>query len=330
MKRVEAIVRKEDSEEAAKMLSECNIVYTVQRAEVGCEACFLYSTVVPDDVVDELLDKLSNSVDLRHKENTISVIDVDATISTHLDRLQRKTVNSEARPSTLETVTQPLDRFMRFSPDIFAMVSIATMVALIGLFLNNVATIVGAMLISPLLGPTSAVIVNGSLGRVGRLARAQVLSLSLVVTVIALSFVSTAIMASFARLELTEEIVNRSMVSVVDIAVASLLGAAGGLSLVTQLPEALVGVAIAAALIPPSCVVGIGFAFADPRIFGGAAMLTLSNLLGLELGGILVLRLKGFGPRKYYEKRMARRFSLYSLLVLAAILGLLALLIAYR
>jgi uncharacterized membrane protein len=67
------------------------------------------------------------------------------------------------------------------------MAMFATLIAMAGLFLDNVAIVIGAMLLSPLLGPINAFAVNANLGRVHKLLTSQLSILSLLGAVIVLS-----------------------------------------------------------------------------------------------------------------------------------------------
>jgi uncharacterized membrane protein len=81
-------------------------------------------------------------------------------------------------------------------------------------------------------------------------------------------------------------------------------------------------VAIAAALVPPATVTGIGIAFFDYEIFTGGLLLTSSNIIGLILGCMIVFFLKGVTPRKYYERSSAKKYLIISI-IFFAFLGLL-------
>jgi uncharacterized membrane protein len=70
------------------------------------------------------------------------------------------------------------------------------------------------------------------------------------------------------------------------------------------------------ALVPPAVVVGIGIALFSFPTFAGAFLLTISNVLGLELGGTATFAAMEVLPRRHYEKKIAKRYSLYTLLIL--------------
>jgi len=114
-----------------------------------------------------------------------------------------------------------------------------------------------------------------------------------------------------------------------DIGIGLILGLAGGLALVTAVPEILVGVGVASALLPPAAVAGIGLALMNNGLFFGALILTMVYLVGLELGCTIMLRVKGVRPRKFYQKVEARKHSAYFIITFSILLIIL-MIIVYR
>jgi uncharacterized hydrophobic protein (TIGR00341 family) len=206
----------------------------------------------------------------------------------------------------------------------------ATLVAFSGLLLNNVAIVIGAMLLSPLLGPLNAFAVNTNLGRLRKVAVSQLSILGLLIAIIVLSGVATFVISQFVSIPLNSaQIVLRSHASFSDILIALVLGLAGGLALFVALPELLVGVAIAVALVPPATVAGIGMALEDVGLFAGALTLTFVYLVGLELGTSVMLRIRWVSPRRYYQKGEARVKFAYSIAILATLFVILGAIIYF-
>jgi uncharacterized hydrophobic protein (TIGR00271 family) len=175
----------------------------------------------------------------------------------------------------------------------------ATMIALAGLFLDNVAILIGAMLLSPLLGPINAFAVNANLGRIRKLARSQAAVLPLLAAIVILAAIITFLASHIVELPTnTTQIAIRNHATLTDILIALILGLAAGIALFVGFPEILVGVAIAVAIEPPAAVSGIGLALFNTNLFIGALILTLIYLFGLQLGSTLMLRIRGVLPRK--------------------------------
>jgi uncharacterized hydrophobic protein (TIGR00271 family) len=83
-------------------------------------------------------------------------------------------------------------------------------------------------------------------------------------------------------------------------------GVAGVTSLMTGVSSALVGVAIAVALIPPAATVGIGLAWGIPTLAVGSAILVAVNVLSINLAALLVLWYSGYRPQKFFQVGEAR------------------------
>ena len=328
LKRVDVVVTKEEEAKVEEVLRSSELLYSKLKTESADTPTITFDLVVPEEVLDDLITNLSNRVDLRKKENMITVYDVQISISKFLEKLQQSK-HAEAHQNPLEGIVQPLEKYLKFNRDVVLMLMLATLIALFGLFLNNVTIIIGAMLISPILGPINLVSVNACLGKVPKVLRGEALLFVMLLISILFAAGCTFFAAHIIQLPLTDQILSRTSVSDIDVAVSLVLGVAGGMALVTALPEILVGVAVAAALIPPMAVVGLGIGLGNTSIIVGSLLLTLSNLFGLKAGSIVALLSKGVSPRRYYEKGKARRYGLYLLVTFAVILLILSLLISY-
>lgn len=168
-------------------------------------------------------------------------------------------------------------------------------VATMGLVLNSPAVIIGAMLISPLMGPILSAGLSLATGDLILGVRAIVnLFLSCLV---AISF-SVLLVALIPFKEMTAEIVARTQPNTLDLIVALFSGAIGSIAVcretkgvVTSIP----GVAIAVALMPPLCVVGYGIGLAlsfdsgeGMRAARGGGLLFLTNLVAISFTAMLV------------------------------------------
>jgi uncharacterized hydrophobic protein (TIGR00271 family) len=168
-------------------------------------------------------------------------------------------------------------------------------IATLGLVLNSPAVIIGAMLISPLMGP----ILSGGLSLASGdviLGVRALLNLGLSCAVAITFAVLLVVLLPFK--EMTNEIAVRTQPTTLDLVVAFFSGAIGSIAtckqvkgVVTSIP----GVAIAVALMPPLCVVGygVGFAFSvsgseGMRIARGGGLLFLTNLVAITFTAMLV------------------------------------------
>lgn len=328
MNKIEVTVTKEEASKVEDLLKKTELVYLSSEVEIEGEKCRYYSIVLPDDLTEKLVTDISSIIDLRLRENTISIVCVEGAVSTYLDRLKEKVAKKSTPTSPLERLVESTDRYTRLNKDVLTMALFATMIALAGLFLDNVAIVIGAMLLSPLLGPINAFAVNANLGRIRKLAKSQAAVLLLLASIIIVAAIITLLAAQLVTLsENTNQIAIRTHAGLIDVLIALILGLAAGLALLVGFPEILVGVAIAVAIVPPAAVTGIGLALLNINLVLGAFVLTLVYLLGLQLGSTLILRIRGVLPRRYYQQSEAKKRSAYSILVLALLLALLTLIV---
>ena len=184
----------------------------------------------------------------------------------------------------------------QFDAVYFAMMIFACLVALMGLLLNSPAVIIGAMLISPLMGPILAcglalTTAEWSLGK----KALRNLGLS-VAEVVLIAVIATAL--SPLR-EATPEILVRTNPNLMDLLIAFFSGLAGTVALAARKPgfTILPGVAIATAVMPPLATVGYGVGTRQWTIASGAFMLFFTNFTAIVLSASLVFLLIGFRPQ---------------------------------
>jgi uncharacterized membrane protein len=126
-----------------------------------------------------------------------------------------------------------------------------------------------------------------------------------------------------ANLEPTNEILSRTSPNLLDLLVALLSGAAAAYALSrSQLAGALPGVAIAAALVPPLCVVGYGIGTGQFDIAAGAGLLFVANLAAITVSAAAVFLLLGFRPSVRIERGEQARHGLTISLVVLGIVAL--------
>lgn len=174
-------------------------------------------------------------------------------------------------------------------------------IAILGLLLSSPAVVIGAMLISPLMGPIMLMGFSLAILDLKALRRA-VITLAAGVGV----SLATAFLIVFLSplTEITTEILARSRPNFFDLLVAVFSGLAGGYAAIHRKGETIVGVAIATALMPPLAVTGYGLASTHFQIAGGAFFLFMTNLLAIALSVTVLARFYGFGER--HSPRHAR------------------------
>ena len=206
-------------------------------------------------------------------------------------------------------------------------VLLSTVVAAFGMLADNVAVVIGAMVIAPLPGPNLALAVAAALGDPALMRRALLTSLQGLALALGQSL---AIGALWPGEHQTPALTERAQAGFDGIAVALASGAAAALSLVTGLSTALVGVMVAVALLPPTVAVGIFLGAGLLPDAGGAALLLTVNIVCVNLAAQIIMLSRGITPRNWWEKPCARRASLINAAIWAGLPGALALLLWAR
>lgn len=183
-------------------------------------------------------------------------------------------------------VYEEIAQAARLSKEFLALLVSSCLIATFGLLADSAATVIGAMIIAPLMMP----ILGFSLASIWGDTRLLYRSLATLGIGIALVIgVSALFVALIPGVEVTAQIAARGNPSLYDVGVAIACGLIGAYAYVNpRISPSIAGVAIAVALVPPLCCVGIGIALADGGIAGGSMLLFLSNLVGIALAASFV------------------------------------------
>ncbi len=206
------------------------------------------------------------------------------------------------------------------TPRYLFMATMSCGIAILGLLQSSAAVVIGAMLISPLMGPIMQL--GFSLCVIDfRMMRRALIAL-VIGTLVALLMSYLIVKASPIR-EATSEILARTRPTLFDLMVAVFSGLAGAYAAITRKGETIVGVAIATALMPPLAVVGYGLAVGSMAIAGNAFFLFMTNLLAIALSVTLVAKWYGFGMQNSSQSTAWQAVLIaMTFLVLAVPLGI--------
>jgi uncharacterized hydrophobic protein (TIGR00341 family) len=195
---------------------------------------------------------------------------------------------------------------------------LSTLVAGIGLKTDNVAVVIGAMVIAPLLGPNLAFALATSLGDGALMARA----LRTNVVGVGLAVGLCAAFSALVDIPLdSAELMMRTHVGADGIVLALASGAAAALSLTTGLSTNLVGVMVAVALLPPAATAGLMAGEGRWEEATGAAILLGVNIICVNLAAQVVFLWKGIRPRGWLERENARQSWRLNLIVWVVLLA---------
>jgi uncharacterized hydrophobic protein (TIGR00341 family) len=236
--------------------------------------------------------------------------------------------NSKSKPSRIsrEELYSDVQDVAGLSNVHMIMVALSSVVAAVGMLRGNVAIIIGAMVIAPLLGPNVALslattLADMSLGR-------KALKTSAVGIMLALT-ISFVLGFAIPFDPLIPEIASRTEVSLGDVALALASGTAGALAFTTGIPSALIGVMVAVALLPPLVAFGLLMGSGNGLTAIGSLLLFLTNIICVNLAGVATFLVQGIRPLTWWEAARARRAARFAMILWFSLLLVLVVIIGY-
>ena len=222
-----------------------------------------------------------------------------------LEDAARKKLRKIASTINHEAVIKDIYQETEISPGYFLTLTLANLIALSGLITNSAPVIIGAMLISPLMGPILSIgfAFNTGARTIWRK------SVKKIVVSVALTIGVAAAAAFLSPLkEITPEILSRTRPNLYDLIIAFLAGSAGAAALCTKKNYLTVvpGVAIATAVIPPLSVAGFGIGVVNANLFLGGFLLFFTNFVAIIIATAVVFFVYGFRPKMITETDLTR------------------------
>ena len=205
---------------------------------------------------------------------------------------------------SIEELYQKLSGKSEISKKYIIMASLASVVAAIGLLKNDVAVIIGSMVIAPLLAP------NMALSLATTLADIQLAKKSIATNIAGFTLVFLISVGFGLLMDVDPEIPQiaaRSDVSHFYIFLALASGVAGAYSITAGVAEALVGVMVAVALLPPLVASGLLFGAGFIQEAAGALLLCSVNVVCINLAGVTTFIMEGIQPKKWWEAKRAKK-----------------------
>ncbi len=185
----------------------------------------------------------------------------------------------------------------RMSASYLLLLIVSVLMASTGLFQNSSPTIIGAMILAPLMAP----IVAFAMGAVRFDETLMQRSIKTIFLSILIALAASALYAWWLPFtHVTDQMSMRTHPTLLDLAVAVFAGiaAAYGYSN-SKVGESLAGVAIAVALVPPLCVSGIGIGWGSWPVFSNAFLLFLANIVGIIVASGAMFYILGYASSRY-------------------------------
>ncbi len=204
------------------------------------------------------------------------------------------------------------------------LLTLAVIIATMGILGDSTATVIGAMIVAPLMTPIMATTAALVTGRMDRAIRSILLVAAGMLGVVALAWLLGVLYTGVLSFETNSQITARISPRVIDLVAALASGAAGAFCMSREdIANSLPGVAIAISLVPPLCVVGISLGAAEWAAAEGAFLLFVTNMLAILLAGGAVLAVLGLARASLVEVRGTARRNAY--LFIAAAVALVSL-----
>ncbi len=185
----------------------------------------------------------------------------------------------------------------KISASYLLLLLISVLMASTGLFQNSSPTIIGAMILAPLMAP----IVAFAMGAIRFDETLMQKSTKTILISVLISLAASALYAWWLPFtHVTDQMYMRTHPTLLDLAVAVFAGIAAAYGYAnSKVGESLAGVAIAVALVPPLCVSGIGIGWGSWTIFSNAFLLFLANIVGIIVASGAMFYILGFASSRY-------------------------------
>lgn len=257
-------------------------------------------------ILDALQGILSTSLSAR-----VVVIPIEATLPRE-EEPEKKTKIISAAETTREELYNSIGKNAHLNRTYLLLIFLSTVVVAIGLLKDNVAVVIGAMVIAPLLGPNLAMALGTALGDTDLMWKAFKTGLA----GMSLALVLSILIGVFWPLNVeSRELLARTYVGLDSAVLAMASGAAAVISLTSGIPSILVGVMVAVALLPPAATMGLMLGAGQTDLAYGAAFLLAVNIVAINLSAKLAFLIQGIKPRTWLEKKKAKQSMLSYIII---------------
>ena len=299
MRLIQISVDEQRQDAVVDVLQNHNLGYTITDGSGEQSEQVIINFVVPADAVEHVLAKLEE-VGFDKRTYTVS-LDAEFANFEHVDLVQNTWGNTPNRlaPDALRSKAKDLRRNSR---SYLWMMVLSAIVATAGLLLGSPAVVVGSMVIAPIVSP----VLTASVGLIRNdrdmfidSIHMQAYGLGIaIVTATAFGWAvkQVSVVPGTLAIEQMELMTLRISPSILAIAIGVAAGAAGAYGLATKGDVTIVGVMIAAALIPTAGAIGIGLAWGNIVLALGAFLLLVLSMVGINVGGSVMLYYLDYRP----------------------------------
>jgi len=322
MKIIEVIFEQAFLERVEKIAQKLDLYYRLGPQEEDERRSI--RIIVSPEKRQELLDLLQSAL---VKSESARIIVIPAEVVLPRSEEDEEKTEKQSVTTTREELYYGVEKGARLDSTYLLLVFLSTVVAAIGLLEDNVAVVIGAMVIAPLLGPNIALALASALGD----SELAVKGLKTGLSGLGLAFVISVVIGLIWPLDFnSQELISRTHVGLDSLALALASGAAAVLSLTTGLSSVLVGVMVAVALLPPTATMGMLLGNGQVSMALGAGLLLAANIVCVNLAAKVVFLIKGVKPRTWLEKKKAKQSMAVYLLLWIISLAIIVIIILFR
>ncbi len=223
----------------------------------------------------------------------------------------------DAHRVSREELYSDINEGIKISRTFMAMTILAAIVAAIGLIRNDLAVIIGAMVIAPLLTPNVALALSTTLGDTDLLRSALKTNIAGFSTAIVLSIIIGLIFGIDPDIP---SIASRTTLGISDIVLALASGCAGTFAFTSGVSGALIGVMVAVALMPPLVTFGMLIGAGYLTLAFKALCLVIANVICVNLAGVGTFFIQGVRPGTWWEAEKAKKSAKIAAILWASLL----------
>jgi len=333
MRLVEVFLPAEERNRFQEILKDHEVLGSWQ--EGSPEGKIIAKLLLPTEKTGEVLDLLEKHF-TTVKGFRIALLPVEASIPRPQKEEKEKTEEAEIagqeKPEkkiagiSREELYADVQKISKLSWVYIVFVLLASVVAAIGILRDNTVAIIGAMVIAPLLGPNVALSLGTTLGDTDLTRRAMKTNLAGMLAALLLAFMLGIALQVDPD---APKIVSGTKVGLGDIILALAAGSAAALSFTTGVLSALIGVMVAVALLPPLVTLGMLIGTGRWDMALGALLLLLTNLICVNLAGVVTFLARGIRPLTWWEANRAKKATRRAIAVWTFLLIILGIVILF-
>lgn len=332
LRQIEIVIPEEDTASCKELLSDDSVIHYWQ--DHSESSGFLLKVLVSATNTEQFLDKAEQLFGSREGFRLVMV-----SVEASLPRIEESSDKEEEEKTggpekekiqglrvSREELYSDISHASELTTVYMALVVLSTIVAALGVLRDSTAVVVGAMVIAPLLGPNVGLALSSTLADF-KLGMDSIKSnFAGLLTALLIAIALGAMMTVDTELY---HIASRTEVHLSDIALALASGSAGVLAYTVGMSTAVIGVMVAVALLPPLVVAGLLVGDMQFDLAFYAFLLTLTNVICVNLAGVATFILQGVRPRTWYETKQAKKVNRMALTIWISLVIMLAILIYY-